>query len=72
MKFMTKAQRVLASKSGEGYLDTVVKIIACVVLGALLIGALAYLLNDVAFPTAKDKVESMFSKEYTYVPSVGE
>lgn len=71
MKFMTKAQRVMASKAGEGYIDTVVKVIIAVVIGALVITALVYLINNVAFPAAEEKVDSLFSEEFDYSSSVG-
>lgn len=66
MKFLTKTQRVMASKAGEGYIDTVVKVIIAVVIGALVISALALLMTDIAFPAAEDNVSSLFAKEYTY------
>lgn len=66
MKFLTKAQRAIASKSGEGYIDTVVKVIIAVVIGALVIAALVYLVSKIAFPAAETNVSSMFAQTYTY------
>lgn len=39
-RFFLKARDVLESKSGEGYVDTAVKMIIAVVIGALLLGGL--------------------------------
>lgn len=59
-KFLTKAQRVMTSKKGEGYVDTMVKVIIAVVIGALVLGGLYLLINTIAMPTAKTKVSSLF------------
>lgn len=47
-------------KKGEGYVDTGVKILIAVVLGALVLTLLYGLLNQTVMPTVKSKVESMF------------
>lgn len=53
MKFRTaaavkalQAKAKLTERSGEGYVDTAVKILLCVVLGALLLAGLYALFND--------------------------
>ena len=57
---MRKLSKVLKSKRGEGYVDTGVKILIAVVLGALVLSCLYALLNTTVMPTVKTKVESMF------------
>ena len=48
----TKAIRLAATRrSGEGYIDTAVKILIAVVLGALLLAGLYALFGDVVMPT---------------------
>ena len=54
-----RARRLLGKK-GEGYVDTGVKILIAVVLGALVLTLLYGLLNQTVMPTVKSKVESMF------------
>ena len=39
-KFFARARAVLEDKGGEGYVDTAVKMIIAVVIGALLLGGL--------------------------------
>lgn len=46
--------------SGEGYVDTAVKILIAVVLGALLLAGLYALFNDTVLPTLVERVEEMF------------
>ncbi len=56
-----KKQRRLLGKKGEGYVDTGVKILIAVVLGALVLSLLYTLFNTTIMPSVKSKVESMFS-----------
>ena len=53
------------SKYGAMYMSTVVKVIACVVVGALVISGLAVVTNG-AFNTASDKVSTLFEEDYNY------
>lgn len=50
----------LFGKKGEGYVDTGVKILIAVVLGALVLSSLYALFNTTVMPAVKTKVESMF------------
>lgn len=43
-KFFAKVKAVLEGKRGEGYIDTAVKMIIAVVIGALLLGGLYFIL----------------------------
>lgn len=56
-----KARRVLASRSGEGYIDTAIKILLAVVLGALLLAGLYALFGDTVLPTLTRKIQEMFN-----------
>lgn len=55
-----KAKWKLMDSSGEGYVDTAVKILIAVVLGALLLAGLYALFNDTVLPTLVERVEEMF------------
>ncbi len=56
----TKAKSALESKKAEGYVDTGVKILIAVVIGALLLAGLYALFNDVIMPTVDEKVYWLF------------
>ena len=51
----------LAERSGEGYVDTAIKILIAVVLGALLLAGLYSLFNDTVLPTLVSRVQEMFN-----------
>ena len=55
-----KAQTTLDNVKGEGYIDTGVKIIIGVVVGAVILGGLYALFGDVILPTLETKIEGMF------------
>lgn len=55
-----KALSVLADCKGENYVDTAVKILIAVVLGALLLAGLYALFGDVVMPTLTERVTEMF------------
>ena len=58
----TIAIRAAASnESGEGYIDTAVKILIAVVLGALLLAGLYLLFGEVVMPTLNQKITDMFN-----------
>lgn len=56
-----KARRKLAECSGEGYIDTAVKILIAVVLGALLLAGLYALFKDTVLPTLVNRIQQMFN-----------
>ena len=56
-----KMQMVLRNNRGEGYIDTAVKILIAVVLGALLLAGLYTLFGDVVMPTLTNKIKGMFN-----------
>ena len=48
-------------RSGEGHIDTAVKILIAVVLGALLLAGLYALFGDVVMPTLNKRITEMFN-----------
>ena len=54
-------QTAIASKRAEGYVDSGVKILIAVVIGALLLGLLYALFNSTIMPTVTQKINSLFS-----------
>lgn len=57
---MLEAKAKLRETAGEGYVDTAIKILIAVVLGALLLAGLYALFNDTVLPTLVDRVKEMF------------
>lgn len=57
----TRANLALASVSGEGYVDTGVKIIIAVVVGGVLLAGLYALFNTTIIPTLTTKISQMFN-----------
>ena len=55
-----KAQTTLDNVKGEGYIDTGVKIIIGVVVGAVILGGLYALFDGVVLPTLEINIEDMF------------
>ena len=56
-----KAVQLLKDRKGENYVDTAVKILIAVVIGALLLAGLYALFNDVVMPTLTTKIQGMFN-----------
>ncbi len=56
-----QAHRTLAGTKAEAYVDTGVKILIAVVIGALLLGLLYALFNNTIMPSVKTKVEGLFN-----------
>ena len=57
----TRMKTALANTRGEGYVDTGVKILIAVVIGALLLAGLYTLFNTTIMPTVTSKVTELFS-----------
>ena len=55
------AKTVIANKKAEGYVDTGVKILIAVVIGALLLAGLYALFNTTIMPTVTSKVTDLFN-----------
>jgi hypothetical protein len=56
-----KAMKVLKSRSGEGFVDTAVKILMSVVIGALVLAGLYLLFKDNILPTLTNRINDMFN-----------
>ena len=50
-----------SNNRGEGYIDTAVKILIAVVLGALLLAGLYALFGEVVMPTLEERIKEMFN-----------
>ena len=57
---IVKAKYSLANIKGEGYVDSGVKILIAVVIGALLLAGLYSLFEDTVMPAVVEKVEELF------------
>ena len=56
-----KSGAILAQQSGEGFVDTALKILISVVIGALLLAGLYMLFNDTVIPTLVQRVKELFN-----------
>ncbi|QAA34936.1 DUF6133 family protein [Clostridium manihotivorum] len=61
MSKMNSVKEALKSKSGEGFVDTAVKILMSVVIGALVLGGLYLLFKDTVLPTLTQRIKDMFN-----------
>ena len=55
------AKATIASKKAEGYVDSGVKILIAVVIGALLLAGLYALFNSTIMPTVTQKITGLFN-----------
>lgn len=53
-------RRAVCGNAGEGYIDTAVKVLIAVVLGALVLAGLYAVLNDTVMPTVTERIQEMF------------
>ncbi len=60
-KAVASAKTAVASTSGEGYIDTGVKIIIGVVIGGVILAGLYALFNTTIIPTLTTKIGEMFN-----------
>jgi len=56
-----KIRCILSGSRGEGYIDTAIKILIAVVLGALLLAGLYALFGETVLPTLTQKIKEMFN-----------
>ncbi|OSA94608.1 UNVERIFIED_ORG: hypothetical protein B2H93_08100 [Clostridium botulinum] len=61
MNKVNSIKEALRSKSGEGFVDTAVKILMSVVIGALVLGGLYLLFKDTVLPTLTQRIKEMFN-----------
>lgn len=60
-RVLRSAKAALADCRGESYVDTGIKILICVVLGALLLAGLYSLFGDTVLPTIATRIKEMFN-----------
>lgn len=58
---MKDVKEALTSKSGEGFVDTAVKILMSVVIGRLILAGLYMLFKDTILPTLTQRIKDMFN-----------
>ena len=58
---VVSAKTAIESTSGEGYIDTGVKIIIGVVIGGVILAGLYALFNTTVIPTLTTKIQGMFN-----------
>lgn len=58
---VVSAKTAIESTSGEGYIDTGVKIIIGVIIGGVILAGLYALFNTTIIPTLTNKITEMFS-----------
>ena len=56
----TRATVAVSNIKAEGYVDSGVKILIAVVIGALLLGGLYALFGEVIMPTVTERIEGLF------------
>ncbi|EGI5429520.1 hypothetical protein F9653_12845 [Listeria monocytogenes] len=56
-----QAKTVVSNPSGEGFVDTAIKILMAVVIGALVLAGLYALFGDVVLPTLTRRIKEMFN-----------
>lgn len=58
---VVRAETAVANDRGEGYVDSGVKILIAVVIGALLLAGLYTLFNTTIMPTVTTKIQDLFN-----------
>ncbi|WP_018885719.1 DUF6133 family protein [Paenibacillus massiliensis] len=61
MYTMVMTKSVLRNRRGEGFIDTAVKILIGVVIGALILGGLYVLFSTTILPTLNQRIIDMFN-----------
>ena len=58
---VSNAWKLLSSQRGEGFVDTAIKILISVVIGALVLSGLYALFGETVLPTLKERIVDMFN-----------
>lgn len=58
-----KTRTIITDTSGEGFVDTAVKILISIVIGALLLAGLYALFGETILPTLTERINDMFNYE---------
>lgn len=61
VRMAIKLKQVVSNRRGEGFVDTAVKILMSVVIGALVLAGLYLLFGDTILPTLKQRIQEMFN-----------
>ena len=61
LEMAVKTRRILMDKRGEGFVDTAIKILIAVVIGALLLAGLYALFGEMIMPELRDRIQDMFN-----------
>ena len=56
-----KIKQAVNNRRGEGFVDTAVKILMSVVIGALVLAGLYLLFGETILPTLKQRIQEMFN-----------
>ena len=56
-----RSRHILSQNAGDGYIDTAIKILIAVVLGALLLAGLYALFGETVLPTLVQRIKEMFN-----------
>lgn len=56
-----KAKKAISNSRGEGFVDTAVKVLMAVVIGALVLAGLYLLFKDTILPTLTQRIQEMFN-----------
>ena len=56
-----QSRQALTDRSGEGFVDTAIKILMAVVIGALVLAGLYALFDETVLPTLTRRVQEMFN-----------
>lgn len=60
-ELVVRTRCMLVNRQAEGFVDSGVKILIAVVIGALLLGGLYLLFNDTILPTLTNKIKELFN-----------
>lgn len=57
----TRLKAALGNRRGEGFVDSAVKILIAIVIGALLLAGLYFAFNEIILPTLNERIQDMFN-----------
>ena len=56
-----RVKKAVSNRRGEGFVDTAVKVLMAVVIGALVLAGLYLLFKDTILPTLTQRIQEMFN-----------
>lgn len=60
-QLLERTKNAIFNRRGEGFVDTAVKILMAVVIGALVLAGLYLLFKDTILPTLTERIQDMFN-----------